>query len=215
MRRTLGLFVLGSASLGAWPESLLAASAADSTGAEKTQTAGDSAAFKPPGFLALEPNGRTIELKMVDASGRHLRFRVLDGLINRLTAVRPDGKADRFDFIAKVHLASGALALHPVRERTVMRDGVARAGWFMDAPVAAGSALAGEFGRVGLTQLSMGLVSAPIDPRFSTTKSGGWSPDQGLQWRCCDFQPCPPYSSGTFCTYGSGCGGDGCGECCV
>lgn len=161
------------------------------------------------GSVSLDPVDRMLEIEFDTGLPTARRFLVQDGVMNSLTSWSSDGSRKQFIFIAKWRPATGRAVVFPVNPGEVVREGrklpMLRVGTAIDE-----STLSQSLNRVGLQSVRMSLAAAQMPERTKHL-----SQDEELRRRCCSYRPCPPDVYGLFCTYGPGCGGDSCGECCV
>lgn len=163
------------------------------------------------GSVSLDPANRMLEIEFDAGLPTAKRFLVQDGVMNSLTSWNDEGSKKQFVFIAKWRPASERAVIFPVNPTETVRGGrkvpMLRVGAAIDEATAAES-----LNRVGLQSVRIGLAAGHV-PESNKLLSQDEALD--LRRRCCSYRPCPPDVYGLFCTYGPGCGGDGCGECCV
>ena len=163
------------------------------------------------GSISLDPADRMLEIALDAGLPTAKRFLVQDGVMNSLTSWNDEGDKKQFVFIAKWRPASESAVIFPVNPTEVVREGrkvpMLRVGAAIDEATAAES-----LNRVGVQSVRISLAAGLL-PESNKHLSQDEALD--LRRRCCSYRPCPPDVYGLFCTYGPGCGGDGCGECCV
>lgn len=167
-----------------------------------------------PGSVSLDPTKRMISVELNSGTSYARRFLVQDGVMNSLTLETVDGAKEQFVFIAKLQPGTEKIVLHKVDVRKVLRDGKERPRLFVGEALSEESS-SEDFARVGVASVKLTLADSQD---VSRSRQKHWSNDDEFgQRRCCTYTPCPPYTRGIFCVYGSegGCGGDGCGECCL
>ena len=142
-----------------------------------------------------------------------MHFKVQDGAMN---FVALDGKAP-VRFIVKARPA-GDVRLHLVDEHVFSSAGSSKRGLIVRDGISMTTAVSREdLARGGLESLRLKSVSSTTQPSGAaagTARSGTISPSM-MPITCCDWAACGG-RGGRYCTSGQvGCGGDGCGSCCI
>ena len=168
-----------------------------------------------PGWVVLSPTRQMIIIVLNAGSVNAKRFLVQDGVMNSLTV----SSGARLVFIAKHDQVTGAVRFHKVDLIDIQHDGKAKKMLRVGKPLTQESTIE-ELQKVGVNTIELSLGENRAASALTTDRAKYVCPEEpcnGDKPKCCSYTPCPPDTWGRFCTWGSegGCGGDGCGECCV
>jgi len=167
------------------------------------------------GWVELSPTRQMISVVLNAGTVNAKRFLVQDGAMNSLTV----SSGARLVFIAKHDQVTGAVRFHKVDQVEVQHDGKTKKMLRVGKPLTQESTI-DELQKVGVNTIELSLGENRVVLSVGADRAKYVCPEEpcsGDKPKCCSYTPCPPDTWGRFCTWGSegGCGGDGCGECCV
>ncbi len=184
-------------------------------GSTHAATRDDLKTFEDNSFVELPKSDNVISFEFYTKSGCTFHLKVQEGAMATLTI----GEEGSFRFIVTQDARSGRFLLRPISVRERNYQGKQVLGFFIERALEWGE-ISPALNAMGVVNTSMIVASKmPTDVGSSTVpkaKTNPICPEQPCDGRsCCFFTTCDGRAA-RYCTTGpAGCGGDGCGECCI